>query len=249
VTEELALDERLRNGRAVDGHERLAPPVGQIVDGARHQFLAGAALAEDQDRSRAGSGQLDPPVDLVHAFGLAHQLSEASLLAQLVPEQAHLARERLLLDGLLEEHLKAGGVHRLGQVVEGAMAHGLHRALHGGVPGHQEHRGRAARLPQLLEQGEAVHLRQHQIGHDDRRMLTLHEVERLLAGGGRLHLVAPLADEAGQPVTLGRLVVDDEDLAVLRLVAARRSHDPSRVSPVIARHGGDLRRPRAQHTS
>jgi hypothetical protein len=233
VTEQLALDEGLGDGCAVDGHEGLAPPVGQVVDGSRHELLAGAALAEDQDRGGAGGGQLDPPVDLVHALGLAHQLTEAALLAQLVPEEVDLAGERFLLDRLLQQHLKPGGVHRLGEVVEGAVSHGLHGALHRGMPRHQQHGRRAARLPELLEQRQAVHLRQHQIGHDDGRVLTLHEIERFLAGGSRLHLVAPLTDEAGQPLTLGRLVVDDEDLAVLRLVAARRSHDPSRDSPAV----------------
>ena len=48
VAEEFGLDQFLRNGRAVDLHESLARPQAVAMDGARDQFLADAALAEDQ---------------------------------------------------------------------------------------------------------------------------------------------------------------------------------------------------------
>src|SRR5207247_11049705 len=52
VAEQLGLDERLRDGRDVDGDERRALPVAPAVDRARHQLLARTALAGDQHRGR-----------------------------------------------------------------------------------------------------------------------------------------------------------------------------------------------------
>src|SRR5262249_62020035 len=51
VAEELALDQRVRDGAAVHGHE-VATPAGQGVDRAPDDFLAGAGLAAQDDRDR-----------------------------------------------------------------------------------------------------------------------------------------------------------------------------------------------------
>ena len=60
VPEELALDQLLGNGRAVDLDERPGAAKAQRVDVARHQLLAGSVLAEDQHASvrRRGHGHL-----------------------------------------------------------------------------------------------------------------------------------------------------------------------------------------------
>jgi hypothetical protein len=49
VTEELALDQRVRNRPAVD-RDQLAGPLGQRVDGAGEELLAGPGLAQEDDR-------------------------------------------------------------------------------------------------------------------------------------------------------------------------------------------------------
>jgi hypothetical protein len=95
------------------------------------------------------------------------------------------------------------------------------------VAGHQQDDRRPPGFPELLQQGEAVHLGQDEVGDDDGRVLRLDEVERLLAGRGRLHLVSPLADEPRQALALGGLVVHHEDLAGPHLVSsARHVGDP-----------------------
>src|SRR5262249_27577789 len=92
VTEQLALDERLRDRRAVDGDERLVASVREIVDRAGHELLARAALTIDEHRRRAGRGELDPAIHLLHALRLPDELAEATLLAQLMTQEVHLAR-------------------------------------------------------------------------------------------------------------------------------------------------------------
>ena len=57
VAEELALDERGRNRRAVDLDERLVPAPAGGVDRPGDQLLAGAGFAQDQHR-RVGAGHL-----------------------------------------------------------------------------------------------------------------------------------------------------------------------------------------------
>jgi hypothetical protein len=49
VTEKLAFDEGFRNGAAIDGGERLVPAQTLMVNGARHQFFAGAAFTGDEN--------------------------------------------------------------------------------------------------------------------------------------------------------------------------------------------------------
>src|SRR5438552_2547809 len=48
VTEELALEDRLRNRRAVDRHERTLRALAALVDVSCKQFLACPALAEEE---------------------------------------------------------------------------------------------------------------------------------------------------------------------------------------------------------
>src|SRR4030095_4856477 len=50
MTEQLRLDQGLRDGGRVDGHERPLPPGPLAVDGTGDQLLARAALARDEDR-------------------------------------------------------------------------------------------------------------------------------------------------------------------------------------------------------
>src|SRR6185295_13789857 len=71
VAEELAFEERLGEGRAVDGHERLAGPRAPLVQGAGRQLLAGAALAAQQDGRVGGRRPAEEAVDLLHARALA----------------------------------------------------------------------------------------------------------------------------------------------------------------------------------
>ncbi|MBP1637187.1 MAG: hypothetical protein H6Q10_3761 [Acidobacteria bacterium] len=55
VAEQLGLEERLRQPRAVDGHERPVHARARAVDAERHQLLAGPALARHQ-HLRVGPG-------------------------------------------------------------------------------------------------------------------------------------------------------------------------------------------------
>ena len=53
VPEQFAFEKVLRNGRAIDGEERLLAALAVMINRAGNQFLAGAAFAGDQ---RGGIG-------------------------------------------------------------------------------------------------------------------------------------------------------------------------------------------------
>src|SRR5439155_14327256 len=75
VAEDLALEQRLRDGGAVDGDERIAMTGRQLVERARRQLLAGAALAREQDGRRRGRRQLEQAEHLPHDRARPHELS------------------------------------------------------------------------------------------------------------------------------------------------------------------------------
>jgi hypothetical protein len=66
VPEQLALDELRGDRRHVDGHERAALALAEVVERLRHQLLAGAGLARDEDGEVRVREPGDDPVDVLH---------------------------------------------------------------------------------------------------------------------------------------------------------------------------------------
>ncbi len=67
VAEKLGLDHVLREGGAVQFHERAVVALAAAVEHVRDDFLADAALAGDEDIGIAGRNAGDEIVDLAHA--------------------------------------------------------------------------------------------------------------------------------------------------------------------------------------
>ena len=122
VAEELALDEVLREGAAVDGDEGAAPARAGVVDRPGGELLAGAGLALEQDGDVGGGGELEHGEDLAHDQAGADQLAEAVRAAGV-----DLQLVRLGLDpqgGAADPEGGAGGDLQGGQLralVEGAV--------------------------------------------------------------------------------------------------------------------------------
>ena len=77
VAEEVRLEQVRRQVAGVDGDERLVGARRVLVQRPRHQLLAGAALAVDQDRRPAWRRLDDQVEDLAHARAAADDLAEA----------------------------------------------------------------------------------------------------------------------------------------------------------------------------
>ncbi len=104
------------------------------VQGGRDQFLAGAALADDQDGGVGRGGEADRLEDLAHRGALADELGlgvagfvgcVVRLFAGPGPERLDLERQGTLPQGPLEGELHLVEVERLRHVVIGPAPHRL----------------------------------------------------------------------------------------------------------------------------
>ena len=76
VAEDLALHQVARDRAAVDRDERPAGRSGMLMDGLGADFLAGAALAGDEDRRARGRHAPDLLVDGAHCRRSADEAGE-----------------------------------------------------------------------------------------------------------------------------------------------------------------------------
>jgi hypothetical protein len=101
VAEELALDERVGDRGAVDGHERARATGRSVVDGISGVLLADARLAGDQDRKLGGRDGFDlPPHQLQRGTDAEHlrAIRVATRARELLDDEPALLGESL--DGL-----------------------------------------------------------------------------------------------------------------------------------------------------
>src|SRR5256886_10929626 len=87
VAEQLALEERLRDGGAVDLHEREVAPRALVVQATRHELFPRSAVALDQDRLRLTPCDLaDEVAEVTGGLGATDELVDPVLvLLQAVP--------------------------------------------------------------------------------------------------------------------------------------------------------------------
>src|SRR5205085_2413855 len=93
VAEQLALQQRLGDGGAVQADEWPVPPRAGVVNGPGHQLLADSRFAAHQDRGVSAGHQADLPLDLLDGLAVANQLA---LDAELIAQRPVLRRERRL---------------------------------------------------------------------------------------------------------------------------------------------------------
>ena len=217
VPEDLALEQRLGNRRAVDRHERKRRARAQLVDRLGDELLAGARLTRDQHRGQRRRGLLDHPVDGPDTRAVADDLAERAGLAQLPPEVPHLAQRVLPLDRLLQEDLQPLRIDRLAQVVVGPFLDRLDGGFHGALRGEENQRQVRQLVLQRAQQLHPSHPRHHHVADDDGGAEAGHFTEALLAVGGLLGLETPGLNELRQPFPRRRVVFDDQDAFTKRL--------------------------------
>ncbi len=206
---QFALQQRLRNGPAVDGDERLVAPRAFAVDRRRHQFLAGARLADQEDGE----------IRVGHAMNIRHHPGNGLRGAHALKERQGLGRPALGLHALPPAPVRQGlkrdpGDFGVGEGLEQVVVRtGLHR-LHGLADvriGRDQHHGQmAVRLANGLQHLDAVEPRHADVQKNDVRRVRADHLDRLLTvGGGKdpdaLHLQDP-----GQNAAHRFFVIDDE---------------------------------------
>ncbi len=208
MAEELALDELLGDGRAVDLDEGSGRPQALGVDGPRHQLLAGAVLTEDQHPPVAGGRLGDDASEGAEGGALPYH---GVALLDLLLEGAVLRLEAPLAERVLDHEQRLLEGERLLDEVLGAHAHRLDRGLDGAVAGDHDHRHLGIEGADAGQGLEPVHLRQP---HVEQQQVVAPALQRLQAGLAalhRLHEVAFVAQDAGQGGPDPALVVHDQD--------------------------------------
>src|SRR5581483_9793385 len=207
VAEQLGLQHLARQGAAVDRHERARGARRPLVDGARHQLLAGAALAEDQHRGVSRRHPLDDAEDLLH-LGAAGQDSPVGLGARRVRAEGHVIPHQLALLGrLADDDVELLDLGRLGQVVVCAELHGLHRSGHFLEARHDDHLRVLGERLQLAEDLDPLLARHLHVQDDDVELAVTQRRQRGLAVADALDLVALAGQLADHQLAEPGLVV------------------------------------------
>ena len=132
-------------------------------------------------------------------------------LAELLLEPLLPVDEPATLECLVDEVDDLLGSEWLGQVVVGPALDGVDRGGDRALAGDDDHLGRRPAPLDAVEELEATHARQREIGEDDVPFLLLQLRHRQRRALHRLHLVTLGAQGVAQSLTHQEIVVDAKD--------------------------------------
>ena len=214
VAEQLALHQVGRQGGAVQLHERAPAARAEVVDGARHEVLARAALAVDEHGQVALPHLLNQPQHGAHGVAVRHDAGE------------HVAHH-LVLQVALELPRALAFAAQLRKAVhvqaQGALAHGLRdEVVRTGLDGHarelfrvllrdDEDADLGKPAAQLAGKGKAVLLAHVHVHDGDVRHGGGQMRARVVEVQGGQHLQLPTGQQVGEGPERPLLVVHNED--------------------------------------
>ena len=161
VAEQFAFQQGFRNGRAVDGDERLRGALAVLVNRARDQFLAGAGFAANQHGDGGGGHAPDFLVDGLHGAAVA---DDGGLGRPGFPHFQRFGHEPAAGHGLGDQIEQFAHVKRLEEIVVGAELGGFNGGFGGAERGHHDDGQLRLGGMELLDQFEAGQARHLQIG-------------------------------------------------------------------------------------
>jgi hypothetical protein len=210
VAEQLALQQALGNRRAVDRDERIRRARSVVVEGSRHHFLAGSALAGDENTGAAVGDLPDQGEDFAHGRTRADQVTEGAGLVHRTPQAPVLLLQGAPLDRAIDGDHHRLGLEGLGDIVEGTRPHRLDDRIDASEGRHQHHRGIRAHLPDLtdhLDPRPAGHL---DVAQDDVVFDVPKALQRLVGGARLLDGEATLREEGDEHLPHREIVIDDK---------------------------------------
>ena len=184
VPEDFAFHQVLGNRPAVDGDERLVGARALPVDSFGTDFLAGAAVAGNENGGFAGSGAVDNTVDRLHGQRRPDKAAVGIAVEIVFIDFDDLGQPQMF-QGVVEGDTEALGVERLDDEIKGAQAHGLDGRVDRAVGGDDNNRRRIIAFRNLPQDIQAIHVRQHQVKQDCYRVPFS---QRLVGLGSGFHM-------------------------------------------------------------
>ena len=211
VAEQLALDEALGEGGAVDAHERAGGARAFVVHELGHPLLARPALALHEHGERGvGNGHGE-----VQHLAQRRVVGEDGAVAAPLPREPgaqrhHLCPQPVVAEGAREEGPQRGQVDGLDEVVVGPLAHRLDGALDRAVGGDEHDGGLGHAAVQVFEDREAVDGAHHQVHEREVVAARRRGVECVVGAGEGVHLGAEGLQRERERLEHVRLVVEHE---------------------------------------
>nr|GEU28337.1 hypothetical protein [Tanacetum cinerariifolium] len=216
VAEQLAFERRFGQRAHVHGQQRAARAARLRVEGARHQLLAHAVLAQHHHVGLRGRHAGDQRRQFAHGGRVAHQFRQRPGGRR---GQRGAARQRLI-HGRDQARIVPG----LGDEIAGAALQRRHGQRHVRIRGHRDHGGRAHLRAQQVEQrqafgavdaaGREVQVQQHHVrraAQQQRRQagriaqrghLAMAAAQQQSGGGGDIGVVVEDQDVGGHVAIL-----------------------------------------------
>ena len=210
MTEQLALQQLVGDGGAVDGGEAPLGPRAHAVHRAGQDLLAGPALAGDEHGGVVAGHPARDVQQIAHRLALRHHQILDHAGAQRGAERLDLLAQLLPLLGLPDGHGDFVGAERLVEVVVRAFAHRGERAVFGTVGAHHDEQGRATLAAVAAQEGDPVHLGHPDVAENQVEGLRSDPAERLLGVGLGRHLVARFLQQQRERLAKPGVVVNDQ---------------------------------------
>ena len=201
------------------------------MDRARHQLLADAALAAEQDGDVAVGDLFDDGGDRTHLLAVAPD-RPVLVVAELLAEFAQLGDEPVLLDRVLDRDVERDFPETLGivgfdDVIGGAEPDGLDDRRRLIASREHDDLGFRTRGLERAERGQAVEARHHDVEQDDVGCFgLLHRGEQLVAARVAARLIAAQGKEGPQIRCERGIVVDNRHVGFFHRSPAAASALP-----------------------
>ncbi len=180
MAEQFGFQQVLGDGRRVERHERLAGARAVLVQGTRHQLLAGTGFAGDEHRDIGLRQAADGAEHVLHRRCLAEDFgSLGCTLLDIGFAQALVERAANQFDRLVD-------VEGLGQVFEGAALEGGDRRVQIREGGDDDHRDAGVLGLDGLQQFQAGGTGHADVGHQHLRRAVLQGCHRIACAGETL---------------------------------------------------------------
>ena len=191
----------------------MIAPVAGGMNGAGHEFLAGAALAGDEHRGIGGPDGLDGLEDALHGRALPDDVGGMRQVGDGLLEARVLLQGVAMRHGLGHQVRNLVGIERLVDVVVGAILERGDGGLDRGVSGHDDDQHVGIDFVQAALQFDAIGAAHLDIDQSDIEGLLGHASERFVGALGGGHVVAFLGKPLGQRIADAQFVVNNQQFS------------------------------------